>query len=160
MRHPPWTFAPRTHSTWDPPPWPLPPALLTTTTSTSTSSRMRLALLRAAWVAQKAWQEQMKSLENGRLGVPWVESNAECWGWGLGGMDVKQCGGSSVFFSLKGGRIFFWQQNLFGVRGWFELSVWSSWYFDVVFVFFPHYPPTKRDQGTNVERINDATGRF
>jgi len=30
---------------------------------------MRLALLRAAWVAQKVWQEQMKSLENGRLGV-------------------------------------------------------------------------------------------
>eukprot|EP00434_Breviolum_minutum_P026357 symbB.v1.2.023301.t1/scaffold2117.1/size91095/5 len=59
----------KTHSTWDPPPWPLPPALLTTTTSTSTSSRMRLALLRAAWVAQKVWQEQMKSLENGRLGV-------------------------------------------------------------------------------------------
>ena len=43
------------------------------------------------------------------------------WSYKLRGIDWL------FFISLKWGGIF-WQQNLFGVRGWFELSVWSSWF--------------------------------
>ena len=58
----------------------------------------------------------------------WAWREKKLWSYKLRGIDWL------FFFSLKWGGIF-WQQNLFGVRGWVKLSVWSGWYFDVV--FFP-----------------------
>lgn len=91
----------------------------------------------------------------------WNQMLNFCWCWGLGGMDIKQCGDSCVFFSLKG------CTELFDNTIFSEFAVDLSWVFgavdfDVVFVFFPHYPPTKRHQGTNHERheVNDATASF
>lgn len=79
-----------------------------------------------------------------------------------GTLIIKQCGDSSVFFSLKGGVEFLKKKTIVS-----EFAVDLSWVFgavdfDVVFVFFPHYPPTKRHQGTNHERheVNDATASF
>lgn len=93
---------------------------------------MRLALLRAAWVAQKAWQEQMRSLENGRLGVASAAQSAELLlvvGVGANGtLIISRSVGIvySVFFSLEGG-VEFWTTKICS-----EFVVELSWGFGAV----------------------------